>query len=70
MRNISLSQLERECWRLRDACRDYRQIGQRLSISGERAKYEVYGAAAKLIRRWQKRLPRPVLQKVLGRKGK
>lgn len=67
MRNLTLTVLERDCWRLRAAGADYREAGQRLSISGERAKYETYGAAAKLIRRWQKRLPRPALRKVLER---
>lgn len=70
VRDITLSQLERECWRLRAITRDYREIGQRLGISGERAKYETYGAAAKVIKRWQAKLPRPTLRKVLRRKGK
>ena len=70
MRDVSLSMLERECWRLREIYCDYRRIGAKLGISGEHAKYETYGAAAKLIRRWQMRLSRPMLRKVLRRKGK
>jgi hypothetical protein len=70
MRDTSLSPLERECWRLRSVCRDYRKIGERLGISGDHAKYETYGAEAKLIRQWQIKLPRLVLRRVLARKGK
>lgn len=68
MRDISLTLLERECWRLRATCGDYRQIGTKLGISGEHAKYETYGAAAKLIRRWQMKLPRPLQRRVLSKR--
>lgn len=70
MRDIRLSPLERECWRERASGADYREIGRRLGVTGDRAKYETYGAAAKLIRQWQMRLSRPVLRKVLRRIGK
>jgi hypothetical protein len=60
--------LERECWRERASSADYREIGRRLGVSGDRAKYETYGAAAKLIRRWQMKLQRLTLRRVLRRR--
>lgn len=66
MRYAPIHERERACWSLAAAGAQVPEVAERLGVSRDRARCELYGAASALIREWQRRQSRAFLRRLFG----